>query len=63
MRPRNLYILGMILTFLLSLSEVMRGREKNFMIFSESTRLFWGGIMPYGDNLISRFLKRYFQAA
>jgi hypothetical protein len=50
MRPRNLYILGMVLTFLLSFSEVMRGREKNFMIFSEATRMFWEGIMPYGNN-------------
>jgi len=34
----------------MSLIEVMRGREYNFMIFSEATRLFWMGITPYGDN-------------
>jgi hypothetical protein len=50
MHPRNLYIMGMVLTFGLSFSEVIRHRHKNFMIFSEATKLFWKGIAPYGDT-------------
>ena len=50
MQPRNLYIIGFVLAFLMSLIEVMRGREYNFQIFSEATRLFWQGIIPYGNN-------------
>lgn len=50
MQPRNLYFIGLALAFLMSLIEVVRGRENNFKIFSESTRLFWQGIMPYGEN-------------
>ena len=45
--PRNLYILGFILVFALSFSEVMRGKQRNFMIFSEATQMFWNGINPY----------------
>jgi len=50
MQPRNLYIVGLVLAFGVSFSEVMRGRESNFKIFSEATRLFWQGIAPYGDS-------------
>lgn len=50
LNPRNLYILGLLLVFALSFSEVTRGRHKNFMIFAESTRLFWNHIAPYGQN-------------
>lgn len=48
--PRNLYIVGLLLIVALSFSEVTRGRHKNFMIFAESTRLFWEHIAPYGEN-------------
>jgi hypothetical protein len=34
----------------MSFLEVWRGRENNFKIFSESTQLFWQGIIPYGEN-------------
>ena len=50
LNPRNLYILGALIVLALSFSEVARGRQKNFMIFAESTRLFWEHIAPYGDN-------------
>ena len=50
MQPRNLYIIGLVLTFAISLAEVMRGRDNNFRIFSNATHLFWQGIAPYGDN-------------
>lgn len=47
MNPKNLYITGFILIFVLTLSEVTRGRQLNFMIFSESTKMFWDNISPY----------------
>ena len=50
LNPRNLYILGMLLVLALTFSEVARGRHKNFMIFAESTKLFWQHIAPYGEN-------------
>lgn len=50
LNPRNLYIVGLLLVVALSFSEVTRGRHKNFMIFAESTRLFWDHIAPYGPN-------------
>lgn len=50
LNPRNLYIVGLLLVVALSFSEVTRGRHKNFMIFAESTRLFWDHIAPYGQN-------------
>lgn len=50
MNPRNLFIVGILLVTALSLSEVLRDRHKNFMIFAESTRMFWSGTAPYGSN-------------
>lgn len=50
MTPRNLYIVGLVVAFGLSFSEVARGRENNFKIFSEATKLFWQGVAPYGDT-------------
>lgn len=48
--PRNLYILGFLVVLALTFAEVSRGRHRNFMIFAESTRLFWQQIPPYGAN-------------
>lgn len=48
--PRNLYIIGFLLIFALTLVEASRGRHRNFMIFAESTKLFWQQIAPYGAN-------------
>ena len=50
LNPRNLYIIGLLLVLALSFSEVTRGKHKNFMIFAESTKLFWQHIAPYGAN-------------
>lgn len=52
LNPRNLYILGLLLVFALTFSEVTRGRHRNFMIFAEATKLFWQQIAPYGDNWV-----------
>lgn len=50
LNPRNLYILGFLLILALTFAEVSRGRHRNFMIFAESTKLFWQHIAPYGAN-------------
>lgn len=50
LNPRNLYVIGLLLVLALSVSEVTRGRHKNFMIFAESTKLFCQQIAPYGAN-------------
>ena len=50
LNPRNLYIIGLLLVLALSVSEVTRGKHRNFMIFAESTKLFWQQISPYGAN-------------
>lgn len=50
LNPRNLYVLGFLVVFALTFAEVSRGRHRNFMIFAESTRLFWQQIAPYGAN-------------
>ena len=42
------FTIGFILTAALTFSEVARGRQYNFMIFSDATRDFWNGIIPYG---------------
>lgn len=48
--PRNLYVLGFAAILALTLVEAARGRHYNFMIFAESTKLFWQQTAPYGDN-------------
>ena len=48
--PRNLFVLGFVIIFVLTLLEVTRDRHGNFKIFAQSTRMFWEGIAPYGDN-------------
>jgi len=48
--PRYLYFIGLVIVFGLSFSEVFRGRDNNFQIFSQATKLYWQGIAPYGNN-------------
>ena len=50
MNPRNLLLLGLVIVFVLTFLEVTRDRHGNFKIFAQSTRMFWEGIAPYGDN-------------
>lgn len=46
--PRSVLILGFIVSFGVTLSEVLRGKNLNFKIFAYSTQDFWNGINPYG---------------
>ena len=50
MNPRNIFILGGIIIFILTLLEVTRDRHSNFKIFALATQMFWDGVAPYGDN-------------
>ena len=50
MNPRNLFVVGFVAVLGLTFSEVVRGRHGNFMIFAESTKLFWQNIAPYNEN-------------
>lgn len=45
---RNVFFLGLSVSFLVSLSEVLRGKQLNFLIFRNSTVDFWNGVDPYG---------------
>lgn len=48
--PRNLFILGFMIVFVLTFLEVARERHHNFMIFAQSTIDFWNGVNPYGSD-------------
>lgn len=45
---RNLFILGFVLTFVITLLEVLREKQFNFFTFQLSTFDFWVGEDPYG---------------
>ena len=57
------FTIGFILTAALTFSEVARGRQYNFMIFSDATRDFWNGILflylHYRINIPRRQNARY----
>ena len=45
---RNLFVIGFVLTFALTLLEVAHGKQHNFFTFQQSTIDFWNGESPYG---------------
>ena len=45
---RNLFVIGFVLTFVLTLLEVAHGKQHNFFTFQQSTIDFWSGESPYG---------------
>lgn len=45
---RNIFILGFVLTFVLTLLEVSHGKQYNFFTFQNGTFDFWNGEDPYG---------------
>lgn len=56
---RNLYMIGFLLAFIVTLLEFMRGRHQNFMVFSDATQFFWQGISPYTTDFVE-FHGRFF---
>ena len=56
---RNLYMIGFLLAFIVTLLEFIRGRHQNFMVFSDATQFFWQGISPYTTEFVEAH-GRYF---
>ena len=44
----RLFVIGFVLTFVLTLLEVAHGKQHNFFTFQQSTIDFWSGESPYG---------------
>lgn len=47
---RNVLILGLLISFGVTLSEVLRDKQFNFYIFKLSTIDLWNGVIPYGEH-------------
>ena len=56
---RNLYMIGFLLAFIVTLLEFIRGRHQNFRVFSDATQFFWQGISPYTTEFVEAH-GRYF---
>ena len=48
---RNVFILGLLVSFGVTLAEVLRWEQGNFFIFRQSTLDFWNGVNPYDPAL------------
>jgi len=44
---KNIFLLGLLFTFIVTTIEVVRGRNTNYFDYQDSTRMFWEGINPY----------------
>lgn len=43
----NIYYLGLFISFLATILEVVRGRNTNYFDYQDATRMFWEGLSPY----------------
>lgn len=43
----NIYCLGLLICFLSTIIEVVRGRNTNYFDYQDATRMFWEGLSPY----------------
>lgn len=59
---RNLYLLGLVIAFVVTLLEVMRGRQLNFLVFADSTLDFWRGISPYTPEWLADHVRFFLYA-
>lgn len=59
---RNLYLLGLVIAFAVTLLEVMRGRHLNFLVFADSTLDFWRGISPYTSEWVAQHVRFFLYA-
>lgn len=46
--PRNQYYLGLLITLLVTLAEVLKWKQRNFFIYRYATLSMWDGKIPYG---------------
>ena len=50
----NLYLLGLLVTLVLTFLEFSKGRHHNFIVFADASRDFWSGISPYTDQWVEK---------
>lgn len=48
-RKRNLFLLGFIITILVTLSEVLKWKQRIFFVYQNATLDYWKNIIPYGS--------------
>ena len=57
--PKCVFWLGFVVSFVATLLEVMRGRNANYIVYADATRMFWEGLSPYTDAFVEEH-GRYF---
>ena len=57
--PKCVFWLGMLTAFVATLLEVMRGRNANYIVYADATRMFWEGVSPYTESFVEEH-GRYF---
>lgn len=57
--PRCVFWLGILIAFVATLLEVMRGRNANYIVYADATRMFWEGVSPYTESFVEEH-GRYF---
>lgn len=59
LRPRHTFWLGFAIAIAATALEVARGRNANYLVYQDATRLFWEGITPYTTAFVEAH-GRYF---
>lgn len=57
--PKCVFWLGMLIAFAATLAEVLRGRNANYIVYADATRMFWEGLSPYTTDFVEEH-GRYF---
>lgn len=57
--PKCVFWLGFIVAIVATALEVARGRNANYIVYSDATRMFWEGITPYTMSFVNEH-GRYF---
>lgn len=51
-KPRNQFYLGLLITLLVTLAEVIKWKQRNFFIYRYATLDMWNGKIPYGREWV-----------
>ncbi len=57
--PKWVFWLGMLVAIVATALEVARGRNANYIVYADATRLFWEGVTPYTMSFVEEH-GRYF---
>ena len=57
--PKCVFWFGMLIAVIATALEVARGRDANYIVYSDATRMFWEGITPYTMSFVEQH-GRYF---